>query len=181
MTASSPLQEFQRHVTAHNDDGTAVFCSTVPPVSFGNIGPAKVSLGWATESFPSTVDNGQEDVKAYNNMLQNPPGLVISTGTVLRIVDMPPGHMSPMHRTVSLDYCVCMGGSVELLLDSGEIRRLQTGDIVVQRGTMHQWKNTSNTEWVRMLYVLTPVVPVKIGEKILEEDYGWLVDVRRSE
>ncbi len=180
MTAPSKLGGFQRYVTAHDEEGTAVFCSAVGPVPTTNIGPAKVYLCWATETFPGTVGNEQEDVKAYNNMLETPPGLVISTGTVLRVVDMKPLHVSPMHRTVSLDYCVCLGGSVELLLDSGETRRLQAGDIVVQRSTMHQWKNVSKTDWARMLYVLTPVVPVKIGEKTLEEDYGDMVDVRKS-
>lgn len=180
MTTPSQLPDFQRHVTAHNDEGKAVFCSSVPPVPCSNIGAAKVYLGWATSSFPTTVDNNEEDVKAYNKMLETPPGLVISTGTVLRIVDMKPLHVSPMHRTVSLDYGVCLGGSVDLLLDSGESRRLQTGDVVVQRSTMHQWRNVSETEWARMLYVLTPVVPVKVGDKTLEEDYGDMVDVRKS-
>ena len=85
-----------------------------------------------------------------------------------------------MHRTVSLDYCVCLEGSVELLLDSGEKRQLHRGDIVIERATMHQWRNLSHTEWARMLYVLTPVEPVKIGDKELGEDYGGMVDVRES-
>ena len=181
MTAPSGLRDCQRYVTAHNDDGEAVFCPAVSPsVPWGSIGAAKVFLGWATTSFPNTVGNDLLDVHAYDKMVKEPPGIVISTGTVLRVVDMKPQHVSPMHRTVSLDYCVCLEGSVELLLDSGESRRLQRGDIVIERATMHQWRNVSDTEWARMLYVLTPVEPVKIGDKTLGEDYGDMVDVRAS-
>lgn len=46
-----------------------------------------------------------------------------------------------MHRTVSLDYGVLISGELECLLDSGETRSVHPGDVVVQRGTMHQWVN----------------------------------------
>lgn len=58
-----------------------------------------------------------------------------------------------MHRTVSLDYGVVLEGEVELHLDSGEKRRLLRGDIFVQRGTAHQWKNPSETDPARLLLV----------------------------
>ena len=38
--------------------------------------------------------------------------------------------------------------------DSGETRTLQKGDCAIQRGTMHMWRNKSQTEWGRMVYVL---------------------------
>ena len=47
-----------------------------------------------------------------------------------------------MHRTMSLDYGVVLQGEVELLLDSGEVRLLAAGDVAVQRGTMHAWRNS---------------------------------------
>ena len=181
MTAPSGLRDCQRYITTHNENGEAVFSSRLSPsVPWGSIGEAKVFLGWTTDSFPSRVGPDEEDVKAYDATVRDPPGIVISSGTVLRVVDMKPHHVSPMHRTVSLDYCVCLEGSVELLLDSGEARRLSRGDIVIERATMHQWRNLSDAQWARMLYVLTPVEPVKIGDRTLGEDYGKMVDVRKS-
>lgn len=64
-----------------------------------------------------------------------------------------PGAVSPMHRTVSLDYGVVLEGEIELELDSGEKRRLPRGDIFVQRGTAHLWRNPSETQPVRLLLV----------------------------
>jgi len=58
-----------------------------------------------------------------------------------------------MHRTVSLDYGVVLEGEVILELDSGEKRQLARGDIFVQRGTAHQWRNPSKTDPTRLLLV----------------------------
>lgn len=85
-----------------------------------------------------------------------------------------------MHRTVSLDYGVVIYGAVELVLDSGETQLMNSGDVCVQRGTMHAWRNTSETKWARMMYVLTPALPVKIGKQVLSEDLGHIQGVRSS-
>lgn len=99
---------------------------------------------------------------------------MIPGGTVLRLVDMPPGGQSPMHRTVSLDYGVVLDGSVELILDSGEKRVMERGDMSVQRGTIHAWRNMSDTAWARMLYILQESEPILVEGKGLGEDYGGL-------
>lgn len=38
-------------------------------------------------------------------------------------------------------------------LENGERTILKEGDIVVQRGTIHTWRNES-TEWVRIYFIL---------------------------
>jgi mannose-6-phosphate isomerase-like protein (cupin superfamily) len=43
-----------------------------------------------------------------------------------------------MHRTSTVDYVVVLRGEVTLLLDKGETT-LRPGDLVVQRGTNHDW------------------------------------------
>lgn len=93
---------------------------------------------------------------------------------------MSPGLTSPMHRTVSIDYGIVMIGEVELVLDSGQVRKMKAGDICIQRATMHAWRNTSTTEWARMLYVLLPSEEVKIDGKALKEDYGDMSGVPSS-
>lgn len=47
-------------------------------------------------------------------------------------------------------------GEAEMALDGGESRRLRPHDTVVQRGTMYAFKNTSQTEWFRMVVVVMP-------------------------
>ena len=44
-------------------------------------------------------------------------------------------------------------GDVELELDSGQKRRLNRGDIRVQRGTNHLWRNLSQNVPCRMMFV----------------------------
>jgi quercetin dioxygenase-like cupin family protein len=176
----SPLPRSKRYITTHNSEGKAIFSNKVSPdVKWGNIGKAQFFLGYATKKFPSKLDD-EEDITIYDDLVQNPPGIVITTGTVLRVVDMRPGHVSPMHRTVSLDYAVCLEGEVEMIVDSGESRILRRGDLGIQRATNHQWRNRSDTEWARMLYVLTPVEPITVGGKTLGEDYGDMQGVAKS-
>lgn len=81
---------------------------------------------------------------------------------------MQPGGESAMHRTHSLDYGVVLEGEIELVLDSGESRTLKRNDMAIQRGTNHLWKNKSQTEWVRMLFVTLESKPVEIDGKVLE-------------
>lgn len=58
-----------------------------------------------------------------------------------------------MHRTVTLDYAIVTNGSVVMVLEEGENTALKTGDVVVQRGTIHSWRN-EGAEWVRIFCVM---------------------------
>ncbi|WYZ34940.1 hypothetical protein EsH8_I_001216 [Colletotrichum jinshuiense] len=182
QTPASDLRRPQRFITDHTEDGKAVFNTTladeIPQQTVG--GDAKFYLGYTTEQTPVSFD-ANEDVRAYSQRLADPPGIVVPGGSVVRIVDMPPGLLSPMHRTVSLDYGVVLEGEIDLVLDSGETRRMRRGDISVQRGTMHAWRNTSETKWGRMLYVLQESKPLEVEGRALKEDYGeGMGDVKPS-
>jgi quercetin dioxygenase-like cupin family protein len=183
MALNGKLRLPQRYITSHNQDGQAIVDTTTDSAAPFYELPGKdaqFALGYATKEFPAELGN-DSDVKSYHNFLTSQPGLSISTGSVLRYVDMSPGVLSPMHRTVSLDYGVVLEGEVELILDSGETRVLKRGDVCVQRATMHAWRNTSDTEWARMLYVLLPSTAPKVGQKELGEDYGNMKGVKASE
>jgi len=52
-----------------------------------------------------------------------------------------------------------MSGHVELELDDGAKTLLGPGDIVVQRGTIHLWRNPSDTEISRIVFVLIEAKP----------------------
>ena len=62
------------------------------------------------------------------------------------------------HRTETVDINVLLGGELILVLDTGEVT-LQPGDAVIQRNTMHAWKNPTNAPvyWV--------AVPVPIRQR----------------
>lgn len=59
----------------------------------------------------------------------------------------------PYHRTVTLDYAIILHGSITVILDDNKCVLLNTGDVLVQRGTIHSWLN-EGTEWCRMLDIM---------------------------
>jgi quercetin dioxygenase-like cupin family protein len=175
------LRSLDRFITSHDGNGRAVFSTNLPErLAWQKIDEnALFSLAYTTNKFPVRLQD-DDDLAVYNQYLENKPGITIPGGTVLRIVDMKPGATSQMHRTVSLDYGVVLEGEVELALDSGEVRLLKRGDVAVQRGTNHAWRNASTSSWARMLYVLQEAEHVEVGGKRLAEDYGGIPGVRPS-
>ncbi|KAL2203521.1 hypothetical protein CC79DRAFT_1388061 [Sarocladium strictum] len=165
------LRSLKRFITTHDDTGKPNFVDTMSEdVPFQTL-PDNVdfALCYATDKFPVNL-SGEQDVDTYKQYTKELPGIAIPTGTVLRVVDMPPGATSPMHRTISLDYGVVLEGEVELRLDSGEKRLMGRGDMSIQRGTNHEWRNASITTWARMLYVLQPAEPFVVGGKELTDN-----------
>jgi len=180
MSGTTPLRIPTRLITTHNAEGKAVFSTAFPDqAEMKPVGSGFFGLQYCSEEFPSQLSD-DKDLKAYENYSAQPPGLVISSGTVLRTVDMGPGHVSPMHRTVSLDYGIVLEGEVELILDSGKTRAMKAGDIAIQRGTMHAWRNMSDTQWCRMIYVLTPSKPLEMNGTQLGEELETMEGVRKS-
>lgn len=172
----STLRPLDRHVTTHDSSGKAVFSyqfQSAAPVQEILGGVAEFSLMYTNDTFPVDM-NEDKDTQSYSSFLETPPALIIAGGTVCRTVDFGPGYLSPMHRTASCDFGVVLEGEVELMLDSGEARLLKRGDVAVQRGTNHAWRNTSQEHWCRMLYVLQAAEPVLVGGKPLVEDEGGI-------
>ena len=182
VTLENGLPAINRLITDHDRIGKAVFSNSIPealpwqPVPDG----ARFSLGYATNKIPVDLNNSI-DISTYEAFLRKKPGIMIPGGTVCRLVDMRPGATSSMHRTVSLDYGVVLEGEVELVLDSGEARVMKRGDIAIQRGTNHAWRNvTPGDGWARMLYVLQEAKPIIVEGERLEEDYGSMGGIRPS-
>lgn len=46
-----------------------------------------------------------------------------------------------MHTTASIDYGIVLSGELWLELDHGAVKQVGPGDIVVQQGTRHAWRN----------------------------------------
>ncbi|KAJ4219830.1 hypothetical protein NW757_014544 [Fusarium falciforme] len=184
---SCTLPQPRRFITTHDEYGKAVYSDSLPePVPFWPVGhkkdPAGFGLAYATSSAPVRLTH-DEDLSDFHHIHEQrkKTGLVKRSGSVLRYVDYPPRARaySPMHRTVSCDYAIALVGEMECLLDSGESRIVKPGDVLIQRGTMHQWINHSNS-WSRMLYVLIDAAPVDIDGKILGEELGGMEGVPGS-
>jgi len=58
-----------------------------------------------------------------------------------------------MHKTNTVDYAVVYEGEIWLELDDAKTVHLKRGDVVVQNGTRHAWRNKGTTA-VTMLFFL---------------------------
>jgi len=120
---------------------------------------ATFSVIWSSEGFPVNND-GDAD----------PSGKAIPTtianGTVFRVISFAPGVAPRNHRTDSIDYAVVMSGAIDMVLDD-ETVHLKAGDVLVQRGTVHDWIN-NGTEPCVIAFTLVSAKPVTIGGKALD-------------
>jgi quercetin dioxygenase-like cupin family protein len=162
VSSITGLPNIKRYITDVNSKGQAIFSDAIDEnldmkeltlIPFGSKESARATVAYATDCFPTTLEN-QTDIKVYSEFTAKPPGVYVPNGSVLRYLDFPPGAKTPMHATKSLDYAIVIEGNVIAVLDDGQERTMSRGDVLVQRGTNHGWKNASSTEWARMVYVL---------------------------
>jgi len=168
-------------VTGHDKSGKAVVLSdgAVPVVHSNPMRPGQLSYEvWKTSAMPIPLAAEEPEPTGGKRQLHPAP-----SGTVFRISEVPPesdairnltpeqaraafaasnaedastwgrgGRHPLMHRTETVDYAVVLEGEITLLLDEGEVS-LKAGDVVIQRGTNHAWRNHTSKP-TRMLYVL---------------------------
>ncbi len=67
-------------------------------------------------------------------------GTAMKERAVFRVIEYAPGVTPRNHRTDSIDFAVVMSGEIDMELDD-EVVRLKAGDVMVQRGTIHNWVN----------------------------------------
>lgn len=60
-------------------------------------------------------------------------------------------------------------------MENGEERLMKGGDVVIQRGTLHGWRNPSNTQWARMLSVLVDGEPAIVNGQQLSDEWRGAV------
>jgi quercetin dioxygenase-like cupin family protein len=151
--------KIRRVVTGHDSTGRATVKIDEPVKNVISSRPGAMStVVWSTTGFPVNND-GDAD----------PSGQKIATtidnGSVFRVVRFEPGVSPRNHRTDSIDYAVVMSGEIDMDLD-GEVVHLKAGDVLVQRGTIHNWINRSREPCV-IAFVLVSAKPVTAGGKTL--------------
>jgi len=146
----------RRVVTGHDASGSAVIWKD-ERFAMAPIGGGIAWFGrlWSTDRSPA--DNSA----AVDGALRE-TGLTCPGGTVLRVVDIPPGARSPMHRTHSIDYGIVLEGEIVLELDEGRQTRVRAGEVIVQRGTNHAWINDTDRT-TRIAFVLVDARPLEFG------------------
>ena len=152
--------QIRRVVTGHTADGRAkVEIDEMVKNVISNRPGASSSVIWSTRGFP--VDND-----GFRDPTSGSFKTTIENGTVFRVVRYEPGVAPRNHRTDSIDYAVVISGTIEMELDDGMVVKLKAGDVLVQRGTIHNWVNRG-TEACVIAFVLVSANPVTAAGKPL--------------
>jgi mannose-6-phosphate isomerase-like protein (cupin superfamily) len=158
----------RRLVTGIDAAGRAVVVSDGPPPrnhDLRYVPGLSTAMLWATAPAEPIPDGGADPTVTVLNQVPRPGG------TCFLIVRFPPDSVyaqpgfdaaaadaeqrivSPgiaelfepdnpgMHATDSVDYIVVLSGEVWLELDDGQLSHLRAGEVVVQNGTRHAWRN----------------------------------------
>jgi quercetin dioxygenase-like cupin family protein len=151
----------RRVVTGHDAAGKAIVQIDEISKNLRSARPgAEACVIWTSEGFP--IDNtGSADEGLRET------GTTHDNGTVFRILELQPGNTPRIHRTDSLDYAVIMKGEIDMELETGDITHLKAGDVIVQRGTVHNWVNRGPEPCV-IAFVLIAAKPVEAGGKVLK-------------
>jgi quercetin dioxygenase-like cupin family protein len=137
--------KIRRVVTGHKQDGKAtVIIDEVSTDLLSFRQGANVCNIWSTDSLPANNEGEADGAK--------------------RIVQ--PGVTPRNHRTDSIDYAIVLDGEIDMELDD-ECVRLRKGDMLVQRGTIHNWINKSDKSCF-IAFVLIDALPYAGGGKQLD-------------
>jgi quercetin dioxygenase-like cupin family protein len=125
----------RRVVTGHDANGKAI-------VQIDDVGSHVASgrpnmsrqLIWTTNDLPVHFSEDGEDKGAREI------GTTIKNGSVFRVIEFEPGVAPRNHRTDSIDYAVVISGEIDMEMDDTVVH-LKAGDVLVQRGTIHNWVN----------------------------------------
>jgi mannose-6-phosphate isomerase-like protein (cupin superfamily) len=167
-----------RRVVTSNVNGKAVVRSDepLPAYEFKTVPGYEHTLVWVNPEIPDL--RKEQEFDSYPDSVVPGPG-----GTSLHFVTFPPGstfadpsfdgqaaqqealvrlrgladHFEKedpaMHETNTVDYSIVYEGEMWLEMDDGETVHLKRGDVVVQNGTRHAWRN-KGTKPVTMLFFL---------------------------
>src|SRR5271170_1804314 len=167
-----------RRIVTENVSGKAVVQSDEPLLAheFKTVPGYEHTLIWVN---PATPDLSKEQrFDSYPDSVVPGPG-----GTSLHFVTFPPGSVfadpsfdgeaatsealirlrgladhfekedPAMHKTNTVDYSIVYEGEIWLELDDAKTVHLRRGDVVVQNGTRHAWRNNGRTP-ATMLFFL---------------------------
>ena len=152
--------QVRRVVTGHDKNGRAVVKIDEVSKNIISSRPGQTAcVVWTTESFP--VNNTGDADEALRQV-----GTTLKNGTVFRVVEFGPGVAPRNHRTDSIDYAVVMSGEIDMELTDSVVH-LKAGDVLVQRGTIHNWINRGTQPCV-MAFILIdakPAEPAKPADK----------------
>jgi quercetin dioxygenase-like cupin family protein len=149
----------RRVVTGHDAAGKAVVVSDGVMDVWRSPRPGSAGcVFWTSDRAPA--DNSTQQDRAGVD-----PKTCHPFGSVLRIIEYQPGCAPRVHRTATLDYAFVLSGEIDMDLDDGSVH-LAAGDVLIQRGTIHNWVNNGVQPCV-IAFVLIGANPVEVGGRTI--------------
>ncbi len=151
--------QVRRVITGHDASGKAIVAidETCKNAASGRPGATACNI-WTTEGYPANND-GNADAG------QRKVGTTLANGSIFRVIEFAPGVAARNHRTDSIDYITVISGEIDMELDGSTVH-LKAGDVMVQRGTIHNWINKGTAPCV-LSVVLVDAKSVEAGGKVL--------------
>lgn len=152
----------RRVVTGHDRNGKAV-------VRIDDVGANRAAGRanqmrqniWTTNDLPVAFGEDREHPD-FEDSGAREIGTTIKGGSVFRVVEFGPGVAPRNHRTDSIDYAVVMAGEIDMEMD-GAVVHLKAGDVLVQRGTIHNWVNNGKEPCVIAFVLIASTGDTAVG------------------
>ena len=130
-SAATGLKPCKRYIATHDSTGKSVYTES-PDQVFNSVPDfGGLARSFSVGSVPANLAD-DADIKAYRAE-EGPTSytrreiVVPQPGANLLVVDLEPGAFGTMHRTVSIDFSICVQGVIDHELDGGEKVRLYPG------------------------------------------------------
>lgn len=150
---------FRRVVTGHDAQGRAVVqIDALSDNELRGRTGVRAQAIWSTDGWP--IDNLDPRDGATLDRGHGKPD-----ATRFRVIEYMPGCAPRMHRTETIDYAIVLSGKIDMELDD-TTTTLVAGDLLVQRGTIHNWINRYEEPCV-IAFILICAEPVKVDGKTL--------------
>jgi mannose-6-phosphate isomerase-like protein (cupin superfamily) len=141
--APKPGAKMRRIVTAHNAEGKSYIASD-ESVDVSGLWTTKpdLVLGAAAEGERLQVAKATGETRFF-------------VATIAPSKDPKPDLKNRIgfHRTPGIAYCYVLSGEVVFLVDVQEVR-VKTGELVVERNTMHSWRNETSAPVTMLITVV---------------------------
>ncbi|HVV30353.1 MAG TPA: cupin domain-containing protein, partial [Mycobacteriales bacterium] len=146
-----------------------------PPHVLSDMPGVEITYVWATDEVVAMPQTGVESTRADQDFFPPPGGvrfLHITYPPGFGLDDPPEGVKTDfddmaahaevgqllVHATETVDYGVVLAGELCLVLPSGDEVALRAGDLVVQNGVVHGWRNRSD-ETATVVFVIVGARP----------------------
>jgi naringenin degradation protein FdeH len=163
MAEQENFPPIRRVITGHDKNNVAKVIIDGPATNArGGKAGSTSTLIWSTDKTPCEMPIGENVEDCGARKLGTAPP---EHGSRFTVITFPPGNPGRMHRTETVDYVIVMMGELDMDMDDSTVK-LKAGDVLVQRGSIHNWVNKGTAPCV-IAFVLVAAKPVTAGAKVL--------------